>query len=247
MRIRVIDLETTGDAPPDHGVCEIGFCDVYELQADLTGPREWIVDKPQSRLVHPGRTIPPEMSAIHHIIDEDVTGLRWWKTVLPEILQPEQNLLPPITAFAAHAVKFERRFVDDDMTGGLPWLCSYKSSLRLWPDEPSHSNQSLLYSRRPIGWDRSFSSPAHRAGPDAYVTALHIRDLLELAPIEDLIKWSGEPALQVICHIGKQRGRKWSEVDTGFLNWLLDKEFDEDVMFTARHHLELRSRARAAS
>ncbi len=62
--IRVIDLETTGQAPPTHGVCEIGWQDValgkdgrWELEGDGG-----------SILVNPGRPIPPITQAIHHIL-----------------------------------------------------------------------------------------------------------------------------------------------------------------------------------
>lgn len=238
MKIRVIDLETTGEAPPEHGVCEIGWCDVASTKLDLAlDPCGWEVGLPEAVLVNPGRPMPPETAAVHHIIDEDVADAPRWEEVWPAIIRPGDDV---IAAFAAHSAKFERKFISDEMTAGAHWICTYKCGLRLWPDAPLHSNQGLRYWRKPTGLNRDLARLAHRAGPDAYVTAFHVRDLLEMASLADLVRWSNEPALQVVCHIGKQRGMKWREVDIGFLYWLLDKDFDEDVLFTARTEIERR-------
>jgi exodeoxyribonuclease X len=247
VRIRVVDLETTGDAPPDHAVCEIGWCDVKSTRQDLIErPSGWEVGLPLAQLINPRRSIPPETAAIHHIIDEDVAGSPTWDQVASHVLDPAYALgEEPIGAFCAHSIKFERRFISDEAIRGLPWIDTYKCALRLWPDAPSHSNQTLRYWRKPIGLDRDLARLAHRAGPDAYVSAFHLRDLLDLAEVPDLIKWSNEPALQVTCHIGKQRGMKWRDVDVGFLYWLLDKDFDEDVLFTARTEIERREHEHA--
>ena len=72
------------------------------------------------------------------------------------------------------------------------------------------------------------------------MTAHHLRDLLALAPVDDLIRWTNEPALQVRCHIGRNRGQLWRDLDSGFLRWVADRDFDEDVLFTARHELQRR-------
>ncbi|MFN3434680.1 MAG: 3'-5' exonuclease, partial [Sphingomonas sp.] len=53
--IRVIDLETTGSAPPAHGVCEIGWQDVA-----LKPDGRWELEgEGGAILVNPGRPIPP--------------------------------------------------------------------------------------------------------------------------------------------------------------------------------------------
>lgn len=238
VRIRVIDLETTGFTPDVAGVCEIGWCDL-EGQKDLAGGWiNWDVLGGQASLIDPGRRIPPETSAIHHIIDEDVIGRPKWPDGASSAFS-----IPFMRAdiFAAHNVKFEKQWCTDELTDGRPWICTYKASLRLWPDSPSHSNQCLRYWRNPDGLSRDEADRSHRAYPDAYVTAFLLRDMLnDGAAIDDLVRWTEEPALQIRCHIGKNRGLLWSEVDTGFLYWLLDKDFDEDVIFTAKHHIKLR-------
>jgi exodeoxyribonuclease X len=234
-RIRVIDIETTGLEPPAAAICEIGWCDVVSIDG---GP--WVVHGPADAvLVNPGHPIPPEISAIHHIVDEDVADAVTLEFVAPDIYGPGLTL----DALCAHQAKFERAFITDEMTGGRPWVCTYKCALRLWPDAPSHSNQALRYWRRPAGLDRELAALSHRAGPDAYVTAHHLRDMLNGgALLEHMIKRSTQPALQVTCHIGKNNGKKWREVDTGFLEWMLGKDFDEDALYTARFELDRRAK-----
>lgn len=239
MIIRVIDLETTGFAPPEAKVCEVGWCDLIPRAADLLGaPVNWIEADGAGQLCDPGVPIPPETSAIHHIIDDDVRGLRTFEQLWGEINNDDA---PDI--FAAHSAKFERQFIDDEMTGGRPWICTYKAALRLWPDAPSHSNQALRYWRRPPGLSREIASVAHRAFPDAYVTAHLLCEMLnDGAETAQLIRWTEEPALQVRCHIGKWRGTPWREVDDGFLYWVSQRDFDEDVLFTVQHEMERRNR-----
>lgn len=242
MRVRVIDLETTGmepPAPPASGICEIGWCDVVStaINAEDGRPMGWEVAAHGGNFVNPGCPIPAEVSAVHHITDEDVRGAPLLDLGTSAVLCD-----PSVDYFAAHNARFERSFIADAQTEGKPWICTYKCALRLWKDAPTHSNQGLRYWRKPVGLDRSIASLAHRAEPDAYVTAFHLRDMLNGgALLEHLAKRSEQPALQVTCHIGDWRGKPWSEVDTGFLRWLLNKDFDEDVKFTARHWIAERS------
>lgn len=223
--IRIVDLETTGTRPPADGVVELGWQDL-----ELTGGAWRVGAGPDARYVNPGRDIPARTSAIHHIVDEDVAGAPPWHEVAPPVLAA-----PGVAALAAHRVEFERRWCTNALTGGLPWVCTWKCALRLWPDLPSHSNQSLRYERRPAGLDRARGLPAHRAGPDAYVTAHHLRDQLAEASLDQLIAWTREPALLVRVPYGPMRGRLWRDMDEAFLDATLSRNTDRDVRFTARH------------
>lgn len=249
MLIRVLDVETTGLKLPEAGVCEIGYCDLVAERQDLTSaPADWWVDRPGWTYVDPGHLIPPETSAIHHIVDEDVRGAKPWPEAAATIVGPDAMCWGGRTpiAYAAHSAKMEAQWITPDITGGVPLICTYKAALRLWPDAPRHSNGALRYWLKPSGLDRSQASLAHRAGPDAYVTAFLLRELLALAPLADLIAWTAEPALLIRCHLGKWRGALWREVDEGFLDWVSARDFDEDVLFTVQHELARRRAERAA-
>lgn len=236
-RVRVVDIETAGLEPPDHKVVEIGWCDLVD------GENGWGVEEGRSVLVNPGRAIPPETSAVHHLVDEDVAGgvdfIAGYQMAFPQSR--------PIIAIAAHNCKFERQWLTDEVTGLAPWICTYKAALRIWPEAPAHSNQALRYWLRPAGLNRAIAARAHRAFEDAYVTAFILRELLGRASIEQLVTWTAEPALQIRCGLGKWRGAPWRDVDDGFLRWVLGKDFDEDVLFTVRHELAKREAERAAS
>ena len=242
--IRVIDLETTGFDFEKDAICEVGWCDV-NLHDDLLGaPAQASIGFYAGSLINPKQPIPPVASSVHHLIDEDVHNAPSWLG-FAETIKLDADGRNAI-AYAAHNAKFEAGFIKNTL-GDLPWICTYKCALRLWQDAPAHSNMALRYWRRPDGLDREVADRAHRAMPDAYVTAFHLRDMINAGTsIDDMIKWSSEPALLIRCHIGKNRGLLWTEVDEGFLWWLLDKDFDEDVLFTARHELDRREQERKA-
>lgn len=227
--VRVIDLETTGGQPWAHGVCEIGWQDVAQ---DAGGV--WQVTSGRgSILIHPGRSIPPVTMAVHHIIDADVTDAPPFRDAAPAILRGEH------VALAAHRATFEERWCTPELTGGLPFICTWKCALRVWPDAPSFSNQVLRYWRMPAGLDRDLGLPVHRAGPDAYVTAYHLRDMLAVAPVEQLIAWSAEPGLLPRVYAGPLKGKPWREIDdASLMTFAADR--DEDVRFTAKHEIARR-------
>ena len=230
-RVRVIDLETTGSRPPAHDVCEIGWQDV--VQGD---DGRWNVNTERGALfVNPGRLIPPVTMAVHHIVDADVAGAPLWPEVAPSILRPTGGAL----ALAAHRAAFEQRFCTPALSGGARWVCTWKCALRLWPGSPSYSNQVLRYWRMPNGLDRDTGLPVHRAMPDAYVTAHHLRDMLNEVSLEQLLAWSSEPGLQPRVPSGPERGRSWSELDNDTLR-LFAADRDVDVRFSAQTELDRR-------
>lgn len=230
-RVRVIDLETTGARPPSHGVCEIGWQDV----AQGADGRWTVTDERGAIFVNPGRPIPAVTMAVHHIVDADVVGAGYWPDVAPRILRPDGG----VVALAAHRATFEQRFCIPQLSGGARWICTWKCALRLWPQSPSFSNQVLRYWRMPDGLVREMGLPVHRALPDAYVTAHHLRDMLNAASIEQLLAWSDEPGLLPRVVAGPDRGRAWSDLSAEALEQFA-RDRDEDVRFTAQTELRRR-------
>lgn len=223
MLIRVCDVETTG-LPPDAAVCEVGWSDLWITDEETT------IDPPVSRLCNPGRPMPPEARAVHHISDADVAGC-------PAPTVAFAELMLGANVFAAHNAAFEQQFFAG---GGIPWICTYRCGLRAWPDSPSHKNQVLRYFLD-LDIDGDKAMPPHRAGPDAFVSAHILRELLVKNSVDQLIKWSSEPALLVKVGFGKHRGSKWSEVPRDYLEWCLRQDMDADTKHTARHHLQRRA------
>ena len=229
--IRVVDLETTGETPATHGVCEVGWQDVA-----LGKDGRWeLYGEGGSRLINPGRPIPPITQAIHHILDEQVADAPLWFDAARPVLDPYPRRL----ALAAHRADFEQKFCTPNMTHGAQWICTWKCAMRLWPDSPSFSNQVLRYWRKPEGIEHERGLPAHRAFPDAYVTAFHLRDMLNEASIEQLIEWSDLPGLLPRVRWGPDRGKEWTEIaEDSLVGFLTDR--DVDVRFTAETELARR-------
>lgn len=234
--LRVVDLETTGNSFTDGGVVEIGWQDVAQDESGVWALR----GGPQALLIDPARPISPATSAIHHLIDEDVAGAPRWLDAAPAILRAEPGPAP--LALVAHRAAFEQRWCASALAGRLPWICTYKTALRVWPEAPGHSNQGLRYWRRPAGLDRARGLPAHRAGPDAYVTAHHLRDMLATAPVKTLLAWSSQPALLARVPYGKLRGRRFADLSDEMLASLAGLERgDGDLAFTVRTEQQRRS------
>lgn len=235
----VVDLETT-DREPENA-------HVVEWAAVVVEP-EWF-GKGGFRLlgsfVKPPIAIPPETSAVHHIIDADVADAPAWD----EASVPLVNELAKVGVIAvAHNANFERAILDKVVK--VRWLCTYKAACRVWPDAPGHSNECLRYYLG-LGTGRNVPQAPHSAMHDAMVTQQLLEELLRLGTsVEDMLKWTEEPALLPTCPLGDWRGRKWAEVEEGFLLWILRKIHDrEDVRFCANAELERREseRARARS
>jgi exodeoxyribonuclease X len=227
--IRVVDLETAGNGPQD--VCEIGWQDV-----ELAPDGRWLVgDSRGSLLVNPGRPISAETMAIHHILDSQVADAPFWPQVAERVLRPAG-----VVALAAHRASFEQRYCTPRLAGGAVWICTWKCALRLWPHLPRFSNQMLRYQRMPEGLVHEIGLPAHRGMPDAYVTAFHLRDMLNHVSLEQLLAWSAEPGLLPRVPSGSDRGKSWDRVsDDALQSFALDR--DPDVRFTAQHELARRN------
>ena len=232
-RVRVIDLETSGIS--SHEVCEIGWQDVVQGEDG-----RWAVNGERGALfVNPGRPISLSTMVIHHIMDADVAGAPFWKDIAPGVLKPAGGA----AALAAHRAAFEQRYCTPPLCGGAQWICTWKCALRLWPGLSGFSNQMLRYERKPEGLDRNIGLPAHRAMPDAYVTAHHLRDMLNEASLEQLLIWSEEPGLLPRVPTGPERGRSWTSLSGETLH-AFAQDRDPNLRFSAE--TELRRRGQIA-
>jgi len=225
--IRVIDFETSGEDPEKGAeVCEVGICDLHLEDRLIHAPRSWLCQV---------REMPPEVRAVHHIKLEQC---KEFDPFDPEVMFCQPELAD---AAAAHNADFELKFFRPI----VPVICTYKAALRVWPDAPSHSNGALRYwleDQGLIAPKDHLTHPTHRAGPDAYVTA-HILLALFDAGItgKQMVQWTREPSLLPLCPIGKFRGQPWSEVEHGFLSWMLNqRDMGEDLKWNAQREIDRR-------
>ncbi len=231
--LRVIDIETTGMAPPAE-IIEVGRVDVVG-----SGPMDgWsLVLPPFSTLYRPLRGIPPETMAVHHITPADVAEA---PVCTVEGLRHDILSIDRPDVLVAHNCAFEQSFIPKEVTDGLSWICTQKCALRLWPQAPGHSNQVLRYWRE-HSHDPEFSMPPHRASPDAFVTAHLLWDMLGEVSVEQLIAWTLEPKLLPKVPFGKHRGAAWADVPTDYLEWMgRQTDMDVDVLWNAQRELAAR-------
>lgn len=224
--VAIFDTETTGTDKP-------GGDEMVEFAAVSA-----ISQQSFSSLIFPGRGIPPEASAVHHITDADVASAPPPQYVITKFL--EAFHYPEI--LVAHNIKFDWDFV-------LPYfppdyrpvrICTYKSAVMMWPDAPSHKNQVLRYwlGLKP---EVPLDLAPHRALYDSIVTKEIYLLANRLQEEDRLIHWSNNPLVLPFVTFGKHRGKRWDEVDYGYLKWVLGQsDMNEDVLHTARHQVNKR-------
>ncbi|SCX32392.1 exodeoxyribonuclease X [Agrobacterium rosae] len=145
----------------------------------------------------------------------------------------------PHQCLGSSSSSFRAKVLYARFTGGTPWICTWKCALRVWPRLPRFSNQMLRYQRMPTGLVHEIGLPAHRAMPDAYVTAHHLRDMLNETSLDDCLAWSNEPGLLPRVPAGADRGKPWDRISTETLNVLI-ADRDVDVRFSAQTELTRR-------
>lgn len=232
MIVRCTDAETTGlDPKQGAAICELGWTDV-----SLSKDGSISVGRPQSILVNPGHKIPPEMSAIHHIVDADVAMAPKFDDAFAPLLKDGTDIV-----FAAHRAKFEQLFI----TAPLNWICTWKVAVTLAPNAPAHNLQTLRYWLN-LAVDRDDAEPPHRAGPDSYICAHLVARMMAKLTVTEMVRISSGPVILPKLHFGMHVGKPIAEVPESYWDWVLGPKGitdDEDVRHTAFHELSRRRQA----
>lgn len=277
----VADTESTGfSAAAGARIVDLGLCCLsWPSQHDQA------IDFAESYFIDPGISIPPEISAIHHIINDDVIGAPSWesapaiiKSYSSRVLGADENGMPKrFDYIVMHNSRHDEQWLTPEVTGGLPVIDTLRVARELWPDAPGHSNQVLRYWLAATGLmhaphggvDRKYANMAHRAGPDAYVTAHILRAALQHMWVTDhngrtfgemgfdfetttgiheisaphiklLCDWSMRASLLHKVGFGMHKGKLWSAVPETYYEWVLKNIHDKpDVRHTAQHYLNL--------
>lgn len=114
----VLDTETTGMNPDGDQVIELGLVKFeYDRESGAVGRVLEVYDG----LEDPGRPIPPESTAIHHITDDMVRGQRLDEAAIARLLEG-------VGVVIAHNAGFDRPFVERRLPAfaALPWGCSLR-------------------------------------------------------------------------------------------------------------------------
>jgi exodeoxyribonuclease X len=224
VKFITFDTETTGTDPEVDRLVELaGVCRGFNHF---------------STLVNPERDIPPEARAIHHIGPEDIINAYSEVNAVIAFFKHFDCLLDD-HILVAHNAKFDKGFINRIDPGYThKYICTMRCAWLSWPDAPGYSNQVLRYWLGLEGLDLPSELFPHRALYDAIVTQGILEELLKKHPVESLLNWSNNPVLMPKVPYGKHKGKKWDEVDYGYLKWALGAsgpQDDEDFIFTAQY------------
>ncbi|MCW3088727.1 MAG: polymerase subunit epsilon, partial [Sediminibacterium sp.] len=155
MEFAIVDIETTGGFPSQHGITEIAI--VLHNGTEVEGRYE--------TLINPHQPIPPFIANMTGISDAMVAVAPSFETVAPYIY----NLLKD-RVFVAHNVNFDFSFVKHHLQqAGLtlqsPKLCTIRLSRKVFP---GYRKYGLGHLCRELGIS---IENRHRAGGDALATA----------------------------------------------------------------------------
>jgi exodeoxyribonuclease X len=235
-KVCVLDVESTGLSNQDQ---------VVELALVTIDATARTVISYGTHLIKPTVPISPGARAVHHITDAELEGAPTLTELMHSRGVPEFAV---DTVIAAHNASFDLRMLEQSGCGLTDYaprtLCTLRTARHIWPEMESHSNQALRYAldlKIDPSWPLTVLPP-HRALPDALVTAALLIRMLEMRSVDELIGLTASPVLQSKVRFGTHRGKPWSDMDAGFLSWVLDprRDFDADVKHTAAHWLGLR-------
>lgn len=242
VRLAVLDVETTGFDPETCDITELAF---IALEFDQVNKRCKKVGE-FSSMANPGHTIPPEVSAVTHIIDEDVQDSPSSVDVVSAAMAEAKRL--GVTAFVAHNAKFDQGFVDKHVPESerLPWVCTHRLARHLY-DSPSYSNQTLRYL---LKLDVPRDGAVHRASYDALVTGKLlvriVQDVFDNVKADELVaamqKQMNLPVVLKKMPFGKHAKQDFADIPLDYLQWASKQTFDDsDLLYTIQRELKLRA------
>ena len=221
-----IDTETTGTGPEDR-LCQIAFKTEKGLVVD--------------ELFNPGRDIAIEAMAVHHITNEMVASQPPFKgspayKKLETLLNEEQGIL------VAHNARFDLDMLAREGIHTDRAICTYKLS-RYLDKEGGIPQYNLQYLRYYLKLDIE-AVPHSALGDILVLEGLFRRIRAKFEPQSEadaaaqMLKISREPVMVARMPFGKHKAQKMSQVPKDYLEWLLTKDLDEDLAYTARHYLK---------
>ena len=239
------DTETTGNTTEDV-LCELAYAktDLDNLKVD----NEAIF----CELYNPGKQIPAEASAVHHISNKMVVDKEKFSesakyAEIKKMFEDEKNI--PV----AHNAKFDIAMLKKENISIDRFICTLRLVRHL--DEkntiPRYNLQFLRYYL-----EMDIDAQAHDAKGDVLVLANLFERLYKKfldkhngnknLAIEDMIEVSSHPSLLHTIQFGKYNGKKISDIaieDPNYLSWLLAQKEqseadEEDWIYTLKYYLK---------
>jgi exodeoxyribonuclease X len=190
--------------------------------------------------------IPPETSAVHHIIDTDLEKAITWEEGQEQI---NRFLAIQLTnsgcdrvLLIAHNAKYEQTIMAKTVIE-VPhsWVCTYKCAMETYATAPSFSNEALRYWIPLDNLGRMYSQSTHSALHDAKVTMGLFMNFQTRLSDEEMIKISSEPARFPKIPFGKWRGYEWGKIPADYLTWMLRQgDMEADIKECAKRELARR-------
>ena len=222
-----IDCETTGLDTQQDRVIEVAVLlfDAHQAYAQM------------ETLINPEREISETSIAIHHITPDMVKDKPTIAEVLPGILELIGNHI-----IIGHGIGFDIEMLAIAAERhGIPCKIRQNRSLdtlrmaRLYGESPINSLEHLR---------KHFNIPvegAHRAMSDVIVNREVFQKLAKrFKTTEQLFDALSRPILMNTMPLGKHKGRLFKDIPLQYLQWIIHKDFDQDLLFSVRTELKRR-------
>ena len=221
------DCETTGLEPENNSIIEIALCR-FTFDA--------IVESYET-LIDPLSPISESSMAIHHITDDMVKGKPTIQTILPDILRFTKNSI-----LVGHGISLDVAFVEAAAKKhAIPCTLTQRPQIdtlrlaRLYGESPVNSLERLRqhFNIKEEG--------AHRAMNDVVVNIEVFKYLAnKFKTTEELFERLKKPIALKTMPLGKHKGRPFAEIPQEYLLWAVNKDFDQDLLFSIRKELKRR-------
>lgn len=222
-----VDCETTGlDAAQDRIIEIAVIC--FDLEAIYTELES---------LIDPECPIPESSIAIHHITPVMIQGQPKIEDLLPAVLKIIDDHI-----IVGHGVGFDVEMIRRAAERAqIPCTIQNNRCLdtlrlaRLYGGCPVNSLEQLR---------KHFNIPmegAHRAMNDVIVNREVFRHLVKrFKTTEQVFEALSRPILLNTIPLGKHKGRPFKEVPLQYLQWMINKEFDQDLIYSVKMELKRR-------
>ena len=222
-----IDCETTGLDTENDRIIEIGVI-LFDLQK--------LYCKYET-LINPECSIPKDSQEIHHITLKMVSDKPLIKDVLPKVLDiVGDNII------VGHGIEFDIKLIAHSAKreGILTQIRNNRliDTLRLarmYGESPSNSLEQL---RMHFNIEAEI---AHRAMSDVVVNIEVFKRLTyRFKTVDEIFRALSRPILLKEMPLGKYKGRPFKEIPIEYLQWVVRKDFDQDLLHSIRTELKRR-------